>query len=280
MKTKRVIKIIFISLICIIIILLVYGPKILDKYSVSPDKYIDRDTISMKSSQIIGLDSSIKTPTGVTYDEVAGTFWLCDYGNEDKQCSIYELSKDFRLTGREIELTSILDVDWNLQGITYDSQEDSFWIAVGNKVVEVDKEGNELSEIVLAQFGKFKSNGIAYDKESNSLWILCDRKLLINCSKNGIVQRSIECNISDQDHLFWVDASCLYISAGADYNGDDNFIMEFELDTKKIKVLYRLEDSFAIEGIFVLDGKLYVINDGNYHDAKIKNNYVSCYDLD
>ena len=173
-----------------------------------------------------------------------------------------------------------MDVDWNLQGITYDSQEDSFWIAVGNKVVEVDKEGNELSEIVLAQFGKFKSNGIAYDKESNSLWILCDRKLLINCSKNGIVQRSIECNISDQDHLFWVDASCLYISAGADYNGDDNFIMEFELDTKKIKVLYRLEDSFAIEGIFVLDGKLYVINDGNYHDAKIKNNYVSCYDLD
>ncbi|MFQ9014718.1 MAG: hypothetical protein ACLR6S_12295 [Lacrimispora saccharolytica] len=279
MKTKRVIKIIFVPLICIIAIILACGVKFFSKYSVSPGKYVSGDTLSMKSSQIIGLDNSIKTPTGVAYDEAAGTFWLCDYGSEDKPCSIYELSKDFRLTGKEIKLTSILDKDWNLQGITYDSQDDSFWIAVGNKIVEVDKDGKELNEIVLDQFDKFKSNGIAYDKETDSLWILCDRKLLINCSKNGKVQKSIKCNISDQDHLFFVDSSSLYISAGADYNGDDNFIMEVEVDTKKIKALYRLEDSFAVEGISVLDGKLYVINDGIFHNAKIKDNYVSCYDL-
>ena len=279
MKTKRVIKIIFLPLICIIAIILACGVKFFSEYSVSPGKYVSGDTLSMKSSQIIGLDNSIKTPTGVAYDEAAGTFWLCDYGSEDKPCSIYELSKDFRLTGKEIKLTSILDKDWNLQGITYDSQDDSFWIAVGNKIVEVDKDGKELNEIVLDQFDKFKSNGIAYDKETDSLWILCDRKLLINCSKNGKVQKSIKCNISDQDHLFFVDSSSLYISAGADYNGDDNFIMEVEVDTKKIKALYRLEDSFAVEGISVLDGKLYVINDGIFHNAKIKDNYVSCYDL-
>lgn len=279
MKTKRVIKIIFVPLICIIAIILACGVKFFSKYSVSPGKYVSGDTLSMKSSQIIGLDNSIKTPTGVAYDEAAGTFWLCDYGSEDKPCSIYELSKDFRLTGKEIKLTSILDKDWNLQGITYDSQDDSFWIAVGNKIVEVDKDGKELNEIVLDQFDKFKSNGIAYDKETDSLWILCDRKLLINCSKNGKVQKSIKCNISDQDHLFFVDSSSLYISAGADYNGDDNFIMEVEVDTKKIKALYRLEDSFAVEGISMLDGKLYVINDGIFHNAKIKDNYVSCYDL-
>jgi len=278
MKIKRVIKIMFVPLICIIVIILAYGMKLFSN-SVSPSKYVNIDTQSMKSSQIISLDSLIKTPTGIAYDEAEGTFWLCDYGSEDKPCSIYELSKNFCLTGKAIKLTSIMDTDWNLQGITYDSQDDSFWIAVGNKIVEVDKNGKKLNEVVLEQFEKFKSNGIAYDKETDSLWILCYQKLLINCSKNGKVQKSIKCNISDQDHLFCVGSSSLYISAGADYNGDNNFIMEVEIDTNKIKTLYRLEDSFAIEGISVLDEKLYVVNDGIFHNAKIKDNYVSCYDL-
>lgn len=279
MKIKRVIKIMFVPLIGIIVFILACGVKFFSEYSVSPSKYVGGDTLSMKSNQIISLDSSIRTPTGVAYDEVRGTFWLCDYGSEDKPCSIYELSKDFCLTGKAIKLTSILDTDWNLQGITYDSQDDSFWIAVGNKIVEVDKDGKELNEIVLDQFEKFKANGIAYDKETDSLWILCYRKLLINCSKDGKIQKSIKCNISDQDHLFFADSSNLYISAGADYNGDDNFIMEVEVDTKKIKALYRLEDSFAVEGITVIDKRLYVVNDGIFHNAKIKDNYVSCYDL-
>lgn len=265
---------------CIIIITLAYGMKFFSEYSVSPSKYVSKDTLSMKSSQIISLDNLIKTPTGVAYDEIGGTFWLCDYGAEDKPGSIYELSKDFHLTGKTIELTSIWDTDWNLQGITYDLKDDSFWIAVGNKIVEVDKDGKEINEIMLDQFKRFKSNGIAYDKETDSLWILCYRKLLINCSKDGKVQKSIKCNISDQDHLFFVNSSSLYISAGADYNGDDNFIMEVDVDTRKTKTLYRLEDSFAVEGISVLGGRLFVVNDGIFHNAKIKDNYVSCYDLD
>ncbi len=280
MKTKRVTKIIFLPLICIIIIILVVcGAKFFDYYSVFPDKYIDENILSMKSSQVVSLDGSIKTPTGIAYDEAEDTFWLCDHGDEDKPFSIYELSRDFCLTGKEIKLIDILDAECNLQGITYDSQDDSFWIAVGDKIVEVDKDGKKLNEVVLDQFEKFKSNGIAYDKKTDSLWVLCYRRLLINCSKDGKVKKSVQCNISDQDQLLFVDSNTLYFSAGADYNGDDNFIMKVDTNTKIIKTIYRLEDSFAVEGISVLDGKLYVVNDGIYHNAKIRDNYISCYDI-
>lgn len=43
------------------------------------------------------------------------------------------------------------------------------------------------------------------------------------------------------------------------------------------KFVYRVNESYAVEGILVKDSTLFVVNDGIYHEAKIKNNYVQEY---
>lgn len=277
MTVKR--KIILVLSILVSVFVTTWLYRFISGYSISPDKFINNSTISMSSSELIRLDDVIKVPTGIAYDSDSGTFWICDYEVADKFCYVYEFSKDFQFTGNEIAIVVNSEEEWNLQGITYDTKDKAFWIATGNKVIEVDKNGNVLNEIILDQLKNYKSNGLAYDKETDSLWILCYQKLLINCSKDGKVLKTIRCNIKDQDQLFFVDSSTLYFSAGADYNGDSNFIIEINVDEQEIKARYRLIDSFAIEGIYILGDKLYVVNDGTFHNAQIKDNYISCYDL-
>lgn len=52
-----------------------------------------------------------------------------------------------------------------------------------------------------------------------------------------------------------------------------------DLETNEIKPVYELQDSYAIEGIAIVDDVLYVLNDGYYHDAKVAVNQVNMYDL-
>lgn len=68
----------------------------------------------------------------------------------------------------------------------------------------------------------------------------------------------------------------IYFSAGADYHGD-SYIYTVDLKTSKVKPLYVLKDSYAIEGITIVDDVLYVLNDGYYHDAEIPTNQVNMY---
>ena len=52
-----------------------------------------------------------------------------------------------------------------------------------------------------------------------------------------------------------------------------------DLKTSKVKPLYVLKDSYAIEGITIVDDVLYVLNDGYYHDAETPINQVNMYFL-
>lgn len=68
----------------------------------------------------------------------------------------------------------------------------------------------------------------------------------------------------------------IYISAGVDYQGNNNFVICLSKDMER-KFVYRVNESYAVEGILVKDSTLFVVNDGIYHEAKIKNNYVQEY---
>ena len=70
----------------------------------------------------------------------------------------------------------------------------------------------------------------------------------------------------------------IYFSAGADYHGD-SYIYTVDLKTSKVEPLYILKDSYAIEGITIVNNVLYVLNDGYYHDAQISVNQVNMYYL-
>ena len=142
-----------------------------------------------------------------------------------------------------------------------------------NKVRHIDEKGNELGNFDIKE-----PSGIANDSRSNTLWILTNN-YLYNCSYDGVVQKTIKIHIKGQDQLFLDEKNDLiYFSAGADYHGD-SYIYTVDLKTSKVKPLYVLKDSYAIEGITIVDDVLYVLNDGYYHDAETPINQVNMYFL-
>ena len=65
-----------------------------------------------------------------------------------------------------------------------------------------------------------------------------------------------------------------------DYSGDNNFVFTFDLTTKVINNLYKIEGSYAIEGIIIKDNIMYIANDGKFHNDIIGHSYISEYKLE
>ena len=112
------------------------------------------------------------TCTGLTYDSVTDTFWIGNYGKRDpsdktKRPSIINLSKDFSSVIKEIYVKC--DKSTNIQGVSYDSGNDTLWYTDTKKIINIDKEGHELTSFKLGKYQKYIPNGIAYDAESDSI---------------------------------------------------------------------------------------------------------------
>ena len=162
----------------------------------------------------------------------------------------------------------------DIQGVTK-STDGTIWLCSygENKVRHIDEKGNELGSFDIKE-----PSGITNDSRSNTLWILTNN-YLYNCSYDGVVQKTIKIHIKGQDQLFLDEKNDLiYFSAGVDYHGD-SYIYTVDLKTSKVKPLYVLKDSYAIEGITIVDDVLYVLNDGYYHDAETPINQVNMYFL-
>lgn len=71
----------------------------------------------------------------------------------------------------------------------------------------------------------------------------------------------------------------IYFTVGADYQGNNNYVTSFNKKTNDIKIKYRTIESYAVEGIVIRDRKIFIINDGLFHDAIIPKTYISVYDL-
>lgn len=51
------------------------------------------------------------------------------------------------------------------------------------------------------------------------------------------------------------------------------------METGKYKIKYILKDSFAIEGISIIDNDILILNDGYYHNAKVAENQINYYSI-
>ena len=224
------------------------------------------------------------TCTGLTFDIQNNTFWIADFGteknNSERKPRLLELNEEFTEVLEVIDLSNICDTNTNLQGITYDVKDDSIWLATGDDVFEVDKKGQTIQQISMQEYKKNQSNGIAWDSKSDSLWVLCYTKYLLHMNKSGSIKNRIKFNYEDQDQI-WLDTDerRLYITAGADYHGENNFLIEYNLNTNEIDKLYRLEKSYAVEGVVIANDKIYVANDGKYHSDYFNRSYISVYEM-
>jgi len=243
-----------------------------------------KNAIELSAEKIVYLEDigiGNITCTGLTYDSKDNTFWIGDYGALEKdqipQPKLYEVTADFLRVLRIIQLDN-LEETANLQGVSYDSVNDSLWIATGKYIHEIDKKGTMIQSVKLGKYESYHSNGICYDDDDDSIWVLCYSMYLLHYDKNGNLVGTFRSNYLDQDHIMYEQGG-LYLSVGADYQGPNNFIVQFIPSKRQRNIKYKLTDSYAIEGICQFGGKLIVLNDGKYHSSKIAKSYISIYDI-
>lgn len=240
----------------------------------------DSKTVRVEASNIFFEDFGEDdfTCTGLTWDENDNAFWIADYGaltNINMPIPrLVEVKNEFSEVVKILDLSNILSVDDNLQGIAFDKIANSLWLAVGDTVKNIDKDGRLLSEFDLGKYAKYESNGICVDETDDTLWVLCYSKYLLNYDKSGNLIRKHDMDYRDQDQLTIRDGMIL-ATVGADYSGEENYVISINKNSGKTKVEYQTIGAYAVEGICIVSDKMYIVNDGRYHDAKIKNSYIS-----
>lgn len=221
------------------------------------------------------------TCTGLTYDAVENVYYMGNIGKitpDIPGChsTIVKLSDDFTVNLGEIEIGKIFPTRQDVQGVTFDSSDNTLWFCSfgENLIRHITLGGQDLGAIETPQ-----PTGIVYEKETDTLWVLTYTELY-NIQKNGDRRRTIPLSLKGQDQIFLdEERRILYITAGNNYKGK-NYVYTVDLPTGQVKKAYLLHDSCAVEGIFYKEGKLYIANDGYYHNAKVPENQINIYELE
>ena len=250
---------------------------------INPIKKFDLNTIKLDAKKQIMFDQFGETNftcTGMTYDSKSNTIWIADYGldkeNEKMSPRLIEVDNDFNEVLVEIDLDEYVDDLFNLQGISYDKLHNSLWLATGEYVFEISKDGKQLSKFYMGDYAKYKSNGIAVD--GDDIWVLCYEKYLLKLNRKGEVLNKYTFNFKDQDQIF-IRNNKIYCTIGADYLGDNNFIFTFDINTQEINNEFQIKSSNSIEGIIIINDIMYIANDGLFHSDIVGRSYITEYKI-
>ncbi|MDD2971661.1 MAG: hypothetical protein PHE02_05970 [Lachnospiraceae bacterium] len=234
---------------------------------------------NIKEFNTFGSDNF--TCTGLTWDASDNSFWIGDYGalnfGDMLVPRVVEIDKDLRKVLKVLEVSDVLSDGDNLQGVAYDQNNNSLWLAVGDSCKNINKDGKLIYEFNLGKYSSYKANGICVDNDT--LWVLCYSKYLLHYDKTGNLIKEFNFNYKGQDQICIYEDTIL-ATIGADYTGENNYVVSIAKETDaSMSVKYQVKGAYAVEGIAVVDGKLYIVNDGLYHDAKIKESYISIFDI-
>lgn len=224
------------------------------------------------------------TCTGMTYDEDRDVYYIGKYGKTYQEESydgsvIVVMDRELKEILNVIQLKDAVNYENdNIQGVAYDSNDQSIWFTDGKRIYEIDAGSWKWKRTISLPERYRKPNGLAYEKDSDTLWCLLQEDFLLHLNKDGNIIEEIACDYDAQDQLGFDEEGILCFTAGADYKGTDNFI--YELINDGIFLRYRLLDSYAVEGLVFREGYLMVANDGLYHEAKVPANLINFYKLD
>jgi len=249
--------------------------------SLYSDYIVKLPDISVSEKEGLGF-----TCTGLAYDSKENVFWAGHVGKMHESDTHYfpviiKLSKDFKTVLDEIHLYKIFpemnqEKQSGLQGVCYDEDTDTLWISSPheNLIRNIDKQGKLINSIDCERV-----NSVAVDnRKAGMLYVLTPTKI-IHMKKSGEIISSSNIKIKGADQLYLDEENNkLLISADNDYQ-KENYIYSYCINTKKTIKKYTLKDSFAIEGIYYDGEFLFVLNDGYYHNAKVKENQVNAYKI-
>lgn len=274
---------------CIASVLLIVASTLIVLYSneqISVNYFPVDEIVDDKTTDLI-CEEKIRLPkiegkeftcTGMTYDSDSNLFWICNYGKETPDDNTFNpCIISFDLVNRVVIKTIHLSVESNssLQGITYDSKTKSLWFTTGNALYNMSKNG----EIINRFNTKYQYNGLLYDHKLDLFYALCYKRYLLTVNRQNEIIEKRSVNYIGQDQLSFDEHGVILITVGEDYLGDNNYVISYDRNSNTSVAKYRALDSNAIEGIVFNNGKLYICNDGFYHNAKDKSSWISVYSI-
>lgn len=218
------------------------------------------------------------TCTGLAYDD--GTFLVGDIGELQPggtvKSQIVRLSSDFETVIETIPLYSIFTSMTGVQGITVDTSDDTIWFCApdDNRVYHMNKSGTALGALTIAT-----PTGIAYSPNDDSLWILNYQNKILRVSKQGSVLETYAFAYDERLDQCFLDhqRGYLYITAGENYTSRNNvYLFDVNQHTQRIACTV---DSYSVEGIWIGQNEMVILNDGYFHSALVNVNQANIYSL-
>lgn len=233
------------------------------------------------------------TCTGIVLDTTDGTWWAGNYGipavanvgSVNFAASIIHLSADFSTILSQITLGSLgITQDTTHtgpQGVTIDTSNNTIWFACPevNILYNVSKTGtliNSLANVITA-VGGFGVNGLTYDPGADQLVVMLSGNSpqnlsWINKTTGAVIKTvAVTSGLLGSDHLFIDpnDPGYIYADAGLDATSTFSTVLKVKVSDGSIAAHLSLVNCDAIEGIYLSNGTLYVMNDAFFHDAEL-----------
>ena len=224
------------------------------------------------------------TCTGIAYDTDSNTFLIGDIGKELPSSSgfasqIVRVSRDLSTVIEQIPLYETFPNMADIQGIAIDSTDETIWFcSTGENLVRhIDSEGNSIGSFSVTG----SPTGVAYSPKDDSFWILtyASSNNILRVSKTGSVLEQYTFSYSDTLDQCFLDAEkgYLYIDAGANYSSRNNIYL-FNTNTHEQSIACTV-DSYSVEGIWIGETEMIILNDGYYHSATVEVNQANIYEL-
>lgn len=224
------------------------------------------------------------TCTGLAYDADTNTFLVGDIGKELPSSSgfaskIIRVSADFGTVVEQIPLYTSFPNMQDVQGIAIDTSDGTIWFCSTseNLIRHIDAEGNSIGSFSVSG----SPTGIAYSPLDDSFWVLtyASTNNIKRMSKTGSTLEQYTFSYSDTLDQCFLDSGhgYLYIVAGANYSTRNNVYL-FNTDTHAQSVACTV-DSYSVEGIWIGEDSMIIVNDGYYHSAMVAVNQANVYEL-
>ena len=224
------------------------------------------------------------TCTGLAYDAGNDTFLVGDIGkalpsSPGFASKIIRVSSDFRTAIEQIDLYTQFPSMADVQGITMDRDGTIWFCSTEERMIRhIDASGNSLGSLSIAD----KPTGIAYSPKDDSFWVLTyasvNNIIRIDRSGNVLEQYTFAYQVTLDQCFLDITHEYLYITAGDNYSGRNNIYM-FNVSTHEQSIPCSV-DSYSVEGLWIGEDRMVIVNDGYYHSALTPVNQANIYYLE
>jgi DNA-binding beta-propeller fold protein YncE len=224
------------------------------------------------------------TCTGLAYDAATNTFLVGDIGKELPSSpgfasKLILVTPDFLEVVGQIDIYSIFPSMTYVQGVTIDTSDGTIWFcSTGENLIRhITASGDSIGSFSVSG----TPTGIVYSPLDDSFWILtyASNNNIKRVSKTGTVLEQYTFAYNEQPDQCFLDAErgYLYITAGDNYSSRNNIYL-FNTSTHAQSITCTV-DSYSVEGLWIGQEEMVIVNDGYYHSAYDGRNVANFYNL-